>query len=724
MKVIKKHLAFIVYFGITIVLFLYPLLRLHSGFLNGDYFVQFLPWLKTYHATLRQLAFPFWAQGIQSGFPLVAEGQLGAFYPLNILLFGLLPFRLAYNYSFVLHFILGGIFIYLYSRKLGADQLGGYLAALIFCFGSAYAGCLYNIVGLRTLVWFPLQLYLMECYFEKLSMKYAVLAGLASGFQFLAGSFQIALYSVFFAAFYFLGKGFAFRSRLKRELVSFLFVFLGLAILLALPQALLTSRLVSDSNRAQTTLSFALWGSFSPLGFLGLIFPNSVLFSRSSFYLGVFSMLFITIGIYLMREKRQLRLPFLCCALSIFLALGGYNPIYIVAIKFFNLLSFRVPARFLLFSTVWLAVLAGCGFTVAFDDSYASVRKRATLAFRRLIYIYVSVFLVIKFTLMVLGNRLIMLGQWYMEQFVIGKWHHRHGSVYYIEKLRSLINSLRLSFSFKDQYFLISLVLCIFGVMILPRLVQRKQRLLILMLLSFDLFIFGFNSIGFRREIKPFSCVVPESARLYRIIRSDKELFRIMPFGLVSNKLPNWSVPNANMLYGIDSIGCYAPLASRRYRDALAGLEVVDDSLGLNLADDMVLAEKLDLLRLLNVKYIVSYRSLNYDFLKKVAQEEGVYLYEIRDYCPRIFFTEKLSENVRPEGSALLNLLEIRGGYAAIKLATKNPGFVIFSEWRYSGWQVFVDNKKKELIVVKDLIQAVAVGGGEHEIVFRFTPQF
>jgi hypothetical protein len=136
----KKHLAFILFFLAVIFIFFSKLLFMKGSFLAGDYLVQFYPWSKSYSEAIKNFAFPFWTKYINSGFPLMAEGQIGGFYPLNMVIFFLFPLNPAYNYSIIIHFILGGIFAYLYARKIGADQWGGALSAFVFCLVQARPG--------------------------------------------------------------------------------------------------------------------------------------------------------------------------------------------------------------------------------------------------------------------------------------------------------------------------------------------------------------------------------------------------------------------------------------------------------------------------------------------------------------------------------------------------------------------------------------------------------
>ena len=329
MRLLKGHGYFITAFSITIFVFLCPLIFMRSSFLSGDHFVQFYPWFKCYSEAIKRFTFPYWVSSMGSGFPLMAEGQIGGFYPLNILFFFLLPLKVAYNYSIIIHFMIGGIFTYLYTRKLGADQIGGYLASLLFCFGSAYAGCFYNIGTLRALAWFPLVLLSFERYFDRHDIRYILFSGLILGMQLLAGFLQMAAYSALFYLIYFAYRSRAEKIGVKNTLITSL-VFIILAFIVALPQLALTYQLSSFSNREHATLGFALWRSFFPTGLLGMVFPYSLSSIGAHFYVGVLSMLFITFSMIAAKKNPLLKSVILILLASLFFAVGWFNPIYVV----------------------------------------------------------------------------------------------------------------------------------------------------------------------------------------------------------------------------------------------------------------------------------------------------------------------------------------------------------------------------------------------------------
>ena len=722
MRILKSHLGFITFFSLTIAVFLYPLITMRGGFIWGDSFVQFYPWSKCYAESIKSFSFPYWVKAMGSGFPLMAEGQIGGFYPLNILFFFILPFKIAYNYSVIFHFIIGGMFTYLYTRKLGADQSGGSLAALLFCFGSAYAGCFYNIVTLRALAWFPLVLLLIERYFDKKELRYVFFSGVILGLQFLAGFVQMAAYSAFFYLAYFLYKAVAARIAINKALAC-LAVFLTTPVVVALPQLILTYQLAGFSGREGAAAGFALWGSVFPSGLLGIVFPYSFSF-KGNLYVGILSLLFIIYCFYSLKKDKAARPVTLLLILAMFLALGTYNPVYVFLLKATKLYMLRNPSKFLFFGSFSLSVLAGIGLTGYFAGHDTALKRKAAAAFLCILSVAGLLFLASKFLLVFFKGNIMRLGDYYVRNFIYNKPHHRYSLEYYIEKARLSYECIVSNFSFSNIFVILSWSIFIAAFLFCLLLLGKKSKNIAILLIFIDIFIFSFYGKGFSQNIKPFTYLVPDNKRILERLKSDPENYRILPFDIKSGKLPNWSLPNANVAYGIDSAACYTPLVSGIYRDKLSGFEAVDDSLGLKDADEEAFNANIDILKLLNVKYVIAQKELNKGSLEKVVVENGIFLYRLDGYFPRLFFSHDIGSKIRQSPAEDLKIVTYKDGLIEADVKVNRDGFIVFSENYYPGWRVFVDGKEKDIIKVKDILQAVAVDKGHHKVVFIYKPRF
>jgi hypothetical protein len=86
------------------------------------------PWASLFHEALASGRLPLWGDRLGLGFPLYAEGQIGAFYPPNWLIFQLPPL-VALDVTRVLHLTLAGVGTGLIALRLTGSRLGAVVAA-------------------------------------------------------------------------------------------------------------------------------------------------------------------------------------------------------------------------------------------------------------------------------------------------------------------------------------------------------------------------------------------------------------------------------------------------------------------------------------------------------------------------------------------------------------------------------------------------------------------
>lgn len=80
--------------------------------------------------SLKQGSVPLWTDMIGNGFPIAAEGQIGAFSPLNWFIFGLLPMPQAFAAAIFLAFLIAFTGSYLLMRKIGLPKTLSAISAL------------------------------------------------------------------------------------------------------------------------------------------------------------------------------------------------------------------------------------------------------------------------------------------------------------------------------------------------------------------------------------------------------------------------------------------------------------------------------------------------------------------------------------------------------------------------------------------------------------------
>ena len=361
---------------------------------RSDTFTFFYPVFATLHRSLREGDLPLWSPLIFGGFPLFAEGQVGAMYPPNLLaavmpspLDGFLALR-------VFHVGVAELGMYLFVRAIGGSALGACLAGLVFGFGSFGTGQQHHANLLAAAVWLPPLLASVELALRRGGcggLAYSVLAGGILGLQALASHVQPVMLSGLLVLLYVAARQVAGMRRAyverrepdQRRRVVLRLLRSGLltaALVPALGATLAAVQLLPLYELSQHSVRAFSWTyrdaveySFPPLNLLTLLFP---FFFRSPdggqwslwqawevvLYVGVVPLVLALVALV---AVRRWTVPFfgLVGAVSLLLALGEYAPfdLYERIWMIPGLNVQRAPSRFTFLTTISLAVLAAHG---------------------------------------------------------------------------------------------------------------------------------------------------------------------------------------------------------------------------------------------------------------------------------------------------------------------------------------------------------------------------
>lgn len=349
------------------LLFFYPLAFSGLILARGDTYTYFYPYWAARNAALLQGHLPLWSPDLFMGVPLLANPQLGTFYPPNWPLIVLSPpdgIRL----SVLLHVFWGLLGAYALARRWLDAALPALAAAVIYGLGGHVGAHVEQINQLQGLAWLP---WLFWLYDQALARPVRWTPLLAAGLAllFLAGHTQTIFIAGVGLALFGLIQALTGASR-GRGLLRAGGILAGagaLLLLLALPQLAPTLELTGVSNRSgglnpNEATSF----SFHPLIFGRGLLPSydSIVFGEFVTYTGVIGLGLALIGLWIPRRGPLAggRLLWGLMALAgLLLALGEFNPLYwqLAQLPGFN--YFRVPARWLALFTLGAALLAGFG---------------------------------------------------------------------------------------------------------------------------------------------------------------------------------------------------------------------------------------------------------------------------------------------------------------------------------------------------------------------------
>jgi hypothetical protein len=331
---------------------------------------------------------PFWNPYIGCGFPVVAEGQTGVFYPPNLALFGLLDPVLAFNFSVILSLLLALIFSYLLFRHYQISVISSLFAATAFTFSGFMMSRLKFTYMINAICWMPLAVYGLEKAFSKRNLKYLLLCTPALAMQVLAGGAQVFLITIsvmaIICAWRFIsmalkrnGEAAFDKEMAVRAGVIILGVILAVSMgaAIAMPQLMPQLQGYPHFNRAAVnSYRWSLGVPMQPRNLVQFVSPYGYgnpaegtydlqydFFWENIAYPGLLALVLVLIAIlFLIRKDNDIKLWLLIGVLALLISLGDNTPLaqwiwkYVPGFK-----MFRFYQRYLIVVVLAMTIIAG-----------------------------------------------------------------------------------------------------------------------------------------------------------------------------------------------------------------------------------------------------------------------------------------------------------------------------------------------------------------------------
>jgi hypothetical protein len=331
---------------------------------------------------------PWWVPEAGNGLPLAAEGEAGALFPPNLVLFGMLPPYEAYVLSLLLALAALGIGAYGFARSLGAGPVGSFLAGAALMLSGFSLGHERHLSLLRTAALLPWLLWVAEAHARRPRLLTVGLGALVVALQWLAGNPQLAHLSALTLALYLPvraateaqrgGRG---RLLAAGRGLGGAAAMVGLGLLVAAVQLLPSWLYVRETARSGgLSLDEATHLGFPPRDLLLFIDPDAFgtpfgggfreaagersLWWENVAYVGLLPLVLAPAAVVFRSTRRAAVLLAGLAVLGIAIALGRHLPVFrILRAVVPGLDGFRVPQRWLLVAALGLAALAALGLT-------------------------------------------------------------------------------------------------------------------------------------------------------------------------------------------------------------------------------------------------------------------------------------------------------------------------------------------------------------------------
>lgn len=241
----------------------------------------------------------------------------------------------------------------------------------------------------------------------------------------------------------------------------------------------------------------------------------------------------------------------------------------------------------------------------------------------------------------------------------------------------------------------------------------------------------------------------------FQPLMRDKELFRVYvdEENINSHLSDKISITERQMIYQVMMVPNSGTLKNINYIDGKTGLEleyqwIITEILG------KTWPEKIKLLQLANVKYIISSENIDLlpgvkDHIKKIKP----LLFEIRNNLPRAWMVGKIiplerwtlkdfgtnefdyrTSAMGPRSTEIRHTTPYYQEADKIEYENPNtinidinatrPGVIVLSESSYPGWHATLNGKKADIIRLNYLFQGVEIDSGRHKIRFEYRPPF
>jgi hypothetical protein len=736
---------------LSVLVFFSKIILSGSALYGSDFFLQFYPWKKfLYDHVQTHHALPFWNPYLFSGTPFIANIQASMFYPLGFLFYIVRPEH-AIGYTVILHCMLGATFMYVFARSLSINKAGSFLAAIIFTFNGYFIGHVHagHLSFVQNYIWIPLIFYFLTRFLQTSHYEWAVSAGLVLGVQILGGFPQIAFYTILgILAFGLFHMGVSLRAREMQNVTRIgigLVVLVTIGFALAAIQLLPTLQFANLSTRAGgVSYDFATLDSLHPKDLLTFLIPHvfgSVVdqtywrigdwhFWETWGYVGILPLCLVFASI---RNSSLQCFRFFFIALmflSLFLALGKYNPLYPIIYKMPGFNTFRIPAQILFLYVFGLGVVAGIGL-----DQILGAEWQFGKAFVMFLAIVSIVSISLLVILHLFPDRSFF--QLYFKTFA--------------ELPTKQINLPKLHDSISFAVNLVAMLFCaslLLIYMFKKNLLNRSVFIILALVISMmDLWVFT------RPFIKPHHLVTPpDKESVVSQLNQNPTQGRVVTIGKPFKA-------NDGLRYRYASILGYNPLILGKYLRYIEASQNWSTSGEYTVRLEVVKDPDAKLLRMLNVRQVVLGQG--------VALSSSVFPYETIGDTTIINIDDSMfpyatlvnKTIIRPEDKALdfmkgkdfdpreMVVLEsehtphithdpadvdfrascsvsvLQHDHKGIKLraSATQPGYLVLSEVFYPGWEAKVDGEKAPILRGNYLFRAVPVEQGEHEVVLRFV---
>ena len=351
-----------------------PLLIVTPDYGRSDAWHFSFPTKYALSQSLHTMSLPLWRSDIGAGFPLFAEGQTGALFIPNIILFRLLSPALAYNAALVLCVASLGVGMYILFRALRLSRMGSLFSAISIMFSGLTLTQLPHITLLQGTSLLPFVMAISIWFIEHPTARMGGLLAFVISQQIFAGFPQATFLTLIISGCIVFWHALQ-KKRWWISLMTWLvYICIGIAAgaIQMLPsyeflRAGTDPKGFTPANATAYSMPVKHLMSFiDPFYFgnpaLGTYPPfyafDGSIFWENTAYMGILPIVLLIGSILILKKHTGLTVWWGFLIITITLAAGKFGPAYIL-FSVWPLTLFRVPSRFLWLSMIAISYISG-----------------------------------------------------------------------------------------------------------------------------------------------------------------------------------------------------------------------------------------------------------------------------------------------------------------------------------------------------------------------------
>ncbi|HPI03268.1 MAG TPA: YfhO family protein [Candidatus Goldiibacteriota bacterium] len=659
------------------------------------------------------------------------------------MLFSLFPAYTQITLQLYLHFVLSGIFMFMYLKIITNEKIAALLGAIMWVFSGLFIYRTGHINIIQSVSYMPLFFFISEKFIRENKAVYLLLTAPLITVSIFIGQLQSTFYILLALAVYTLFRAVQEKRNIIKTIgVTALSYALGAGM--SLIQTIPTMELISNSSRSGGMNINDILGSgtFKPVNLINMLFPylfgstqNNTFIGTQAFgfwtmsYMAIYTgcIFAVVIIISLFTKKTPVFMKFIAAILSAaFLFSLGANFFlnkYIVMLPGFNL--FRNPVRMAEIFAFFSVIFAVCFLASAKSED---IRPKAPLILCYILGAGAAVSAVIfAFSGLILKIAEPKITQVITNSVLNTPFHNYDVDYYFLKFTSAFVFIIR--HVFFQSLFAAAAAACVY-LFSVKKINRDKMITVIAAVTIIELTVNGFN---FNETIKTsYYTSVPHTAEFLQkrperpvIMQWDyyRNDARIYKYGYAKGsyeehlKKRDMIQPNLSLFYGITSYIGYDPLGYGDY------FKYTDEFQTANYSGDIGLLKKnRKTLDHTGVNFILSPVTLKLEGLELVYNKESVNIYKNIHARDSVYFSGDIKDKNDYSRTEEFKILKWEGGEVAVQAKNNRSGYTVIMTRYYPGWKAYVNGKEEKIEKAYPFFCGVKTPAGESLITLKYTP--